>query len=191
MSVDFEVRHEADRTAFEPTSRAWVVLGDVGWHPGAALDEAERARHQPLWLLADEAGEAEERAARLGRRAARRGFVAGILAAAAAVLSAVAGLGNVGTVIGAQSAGWIALAAAAAASGSGAMQGVSRGVGTLRVEQRAWEQYAALIADDIAIMAADETLDCRGRARWAAARLAQARREAPDYLAQRLPTGGL
>lgn len=185
------LHHEAERGAFDPASRAWRVLQELGWHRGARLGADERAHHQALWALADEADAAERRAARLGRKTARRGFVSGVLAAAAALLSGFAGVGSVSTLIGTQAAGWIALGAAVAASGSGAMQGVSRGLGSLRVEQRAWEQYAEVIADDVTVMVADGTLDSAGRGRWAAARLVQARREAPDYLARRAPVDGL
>lgn len=171
-------------------SRVWLVLADVGWHPQRALTEDERAHYQALWALADEADEAERRGVALGRRARRRSFCAGLLTAAATVLSAVAGLGTVGTLIGTTTAGWIALGATVAAGGSASMQGVARGLGSLRVEQRAWEQYAAVIADDVAIMVADRSLDSAGRGHWAAARLMQARREAPDYLARRSLTSG-
>jgi hypothetical protein len=78
----------------------------------------------------------------------------------------------------------------AAAGGSASMQGVSRGLGSLRVERRAWEQYAAVIADDVAIMVGDRSLDSAGRGRRAAERLVQARREAPDHLARRSLTSG-
>jgi hypothetical protein len=185
------LHHEADRGTVAPACRTWRVLRELGWHRGAALGVDERAHYQALWALADEADGAERRASRLGRRAARRGFFSGVLAAAAALLSGFAGVGTVSTLLGTQAAGWITLGAAVAASGSGAMQGVSRGLGSLRVEQRAWEQYAEVIADDVAVMVADGTLDSLGRGRWAAARLAQARREAPDYLARRAATGGL
>lgn len=185
------LHHEADRGAVAPACRTWRVLQELGWHRGAPLGADERAHYQALWALADEADAAERRAARLARKTARRGFVSGASAAAAALLSGVAGVGSVSTLLGTQAAGWIALGAAVAASGSGAMQGVSRGLGSLRVEQRAWEQYAEVIADDVAVMVADGTLDSAGRGRWAAARLVQARREAPDYLARRAPASGL
>ncbi len=172
-------------SAFEASSRTWLVLADVGWHPRAELTPDQRADYQALWALADEAEAAERHGGTLGRRARLRGCCAAILTAAAAVLSAVAGLGTVGTLIGTTTAGWIALGATAAAGGSASMQGVSRGLGALRVEQRAWEQYADVIADDVTIMVADRSLDSAGRGRWAASRLVQARREAPDYLARR------
>lgn len=183
-------RRESDRGGLEPVSRAWQVVVDLGWHPQAELRPEERGDYQALWALADEARDAGRYAARLGRRAARRALATSVLTAAAAVLSAVAGLGTVGTLIGGTTAGWIALAATAAAGGSASMQGIARGLGSLRVEQRAWEQYAEVIADDVAIMAADRSLDSEGRGRWAADRLGQARREAPDYLARRPMTSG-
>ena len=189
MAIIETVRQDREG-AFEATSRTWSVLADLGWHPRATLGQDERAHYQALWALADEAEEAEQHAAGLGRRARRRGFVSGLLTAAAAVLSAVSGLGTVGTVIGTTPAGWIALGATVAAGGSASMQGVSRGLGSLRVEQCAWEQYAEVIADDVAIMVADGSLDSAGRGRWAAARLGQARREAPDHLARRTLTSG-
>ncbi|GAA1477133.1 hypothetical protein GCM10009623_15790 [Nocardioides aestuarii] len=184
------LRHETDRGGLEPGSRAWQVVVDLGWHPQAELRPEERGYYQALWALADEARDAEWYAGRLGRRASVRSCVSSVLTAAAAVLSAVAGLGTVGTLIGSSTAGWIALAATAAAGGSASMQGVARGLGSLRVEQRAWEQYAEVIADDVTIMAADRSLDSEGRGRWAADRLTQARREAPDYLARRPGTSG-
>ena len=186
-----EVVRQVREASFEATTRTWRVLADVGWHPRAALADEERAHYQALWALADEADAAERHGGALGRRARRRAFLTGTLTATATVLSAVAGIGTVGTLIGSTPAGWIALGATVAAGGSASMQGVSRGLGSLRVEQRAWEQYAEVIADDVAVMVADGTLDSLGRGRWAAARLAQARREAPDYLARRAATGGL
>lgn len=184
------LRHEADRGGLDPDSRAWQVVVDLGWHPQADLRPEERGDYQALWALADEAREADRYAARLGRRSARRAYASGTLTSAAAVLSAVAGLGTVGTLIGSTTAGWIALAATAAAGGSASMQGAARGLGSLRVEQRAWEQYAEVIADDVTIMAADHALDSEARGRWAAARLTRARREAPDHLARRPMSSG-
>jgi hypothetical protein len=188
--VTVEAVRDVRGGAVEAGSRTWLVLGDLGWHPRAALGDDERAHYQALWALADEADAAERRGATLGRRARTRGLLAGLLTAAATVLSAVAGLGTVSTLLGTTAAGWIALGATAAAGGSASMQGIARGLGALRVEQRAWEQYAAVIADDVAIMATDRALDSEARGRWAATRLVQARREAPDYLARRSLTSG-